>query len=141
MNINIFSRLKLCFLFLFCFITTGCATLFYGPTQEISVETFPEGATVAVDDTEIQTPGKLVLPRDKEYSVKVTKPGYKTVSVKVSKVMNNPIGYILMPGGFVLWGVDAATGSNWHLEPETLKIELQKENFVDVEQPGWLFSQ
>jgi len=77
---------------------SGCATLFHGPYQEVSVESNPPGATATIvptlsergtnflDPTKqytVTTPATVRLRRDNSYRVDLQKSGYKLASTKV----------------------------------------------------------
>lgn len=113
--------------------TSGCATIVSGTTQDVSVSSNPAGADVQI----LQSPGGpaavvaagrapmgTTLPRDHEYIVVVSAPGYQEVRVKISKTFNmwvlgNLCCTVLLGGA-----IDLITGAFWKLEPNSIMVNL-----------------
>lgn len=111
-----------------CFGFTGCASIINGTRQEISVSTNPQDALVSDGETTVKSPCKLSLKRDKDHVLTITKPGFETESVRIVHVMSGAVAGNILAGGFIGWGVDAATGAQWKLEPETIAMSLRPVN-------------
>jgi hypothetical protein len=118
-------RLKLLLLSLSCLGATGCASIIHGTKQELSVSTNPAEATVSDGQTTVRTPGKLTLSRDRDHVLTISKPGYETESVRVVHVISGAVAGNILAGGFIGWGVDAISGAQWRLEPETITVSLR----------------
>lgn len=106
-----------------CTLFPSCATVAHGTRQKILVETQPSGATVSDGRISVVTPGELWLKRGKNHTLTVTKPGYETKTVQISRVFNGtslgniPVGAaigvatgaVICYGPFILPGL--ATGA------------------------------
>jgi hypothetical protein len=57
-------------------LTSGCASLFRGSTQEVRIDSYPPRASGEVDGASIQTPARLVLTRNEPHTVVLRKKGY-----------------------------------------------------------------
>jgi membrane-bound inhibitor of C-type lysozyme len=127
------TRLSLRLLALACAAgsLSACATVTRGTTEAFTVETVPGGATVrttagyACD----ATPCTWKMPRKSEFTVTITKPGYKTVTTQVVHTTSGGgaagmAGNVLI-GGIVGIGVDAATGATQDIKPNPLHVVLE----------------
>jgi len=115
------------------FLQMGCATIVAGRHQDITVMTSPPGATATVEGTSITTPGKFTLRRDSDHIINITKDSYQPQSVKITSAFSGAsgaggaiVGNLLLVGIFmpVLWGIDAASGAQYALYPDTVNITL-----------------
>lgn len=107
-------------------LSTGCATIVNGKTQELSVATVPPGATVMIDGQQtLITPSTVTLRRNKDYVLTFTLEGYQTQIVPVTSVLSGWLFGNLLLGGIIGGGVDAATGAAFTLTPESVTIALQ----------------
>ncbi len=119
---------------MFCalsFMFSGCASIVHGTRQKVPVSTNPPGATVSDGETTIQSPGTLNLKRNQDYILTITKPGFQTETVKITHVISGAVAGNLLAGGFIGWGVDAVSGAQWRLEPETISLNLRPLNDKD----------
>ncbi len=101
-----------CIYFLLCY--SGCATLFAGGNEEISVSSDPDGAKVLVNgQNEGKTPMKFVAKKGKEYSLEIVKSGYESKTYRLT--YSAGAGWIILDilSGLVGIIIDAATG-NWN---------------------------
>jgi hypothetical protein len=64
------------------------------------------------------------LPRDHDYVVLVSSPGYQEVRVKISKTFNLWVLGNLCCGGLIGGAIDLITGAFWKLEPNTVFVNL-----------------
>jgi streptogramin lyase len=69
-------------------ITGGCATLVCGPSQKVTVESSPPGATVRVGDQTVVTPATVVLPRGSWCTLRAAKEGYYDTATELRPVEN-----------------------------------------------------
>src|SRR5260221_7392943 len=117
-------RVALALFCISCTLTTSCATIINGPKETISVSSDPPGAEVN-DGMEIQTtPTQFALNRNRDYLLTISKPGYKTETVKIVHVVSGWVAGNLISFGMIGAGVDAASGSIWKLEPDTIVVTL-----------------
>lgn len=91
----------------------GCATLIRSDTQKMKFETEPPGAAVSVGGKHYGTPAVVELKRKQEYTVTVSKEGFRTVTFQMRA---NWDGVSLLswalPGGSVWLAIDAASGAD-----------------------------
>jgi hypothetical protein len=74
---------------------TGCATLFSGSSEDVSLTSEPQGAKILVNGiNEGKTPATLHFKKGKEYSIEFVKDGYESKSVR--------LGYSLGAGWLIL---------------------------------------
>jgi len=105
----------------------GCATIINGTTQKIPVSSEPSGANCVVvgDTTKYTTPCQVELARKSDHVLKLEKEGYEPATVEIKHVLSGAVAGNILLGGLIGWGVDAATGSQNRLIPETVHISLK----------------
>jgi hypothetical protein len=108
----------------------GCATVVKGTSQNISVDTNPQGATCTVtrNGSQIavvqQTPGKVEVGRDKgALVVACTKAEMAPASQTVDAKFNGATFGNILLGGVVGAVVDASTGANYSY-PEQISVDF-----------------
>lgn len=112
----------------------ACATITRGTTQAFEVKTTPGGAEVQTSNGLYCKTTPCVFPnvaRNSNFTVTITKPGYKTVTTNVTNENRgggtaNLAGNILV-GGLIGIGVDASNGSLQDLVPNPLEVVLEPE--------------
>lgn len=117
-----------CLFILALFLSSyGCATIINGTTQKIPVSSDPSGAncTVVGDNTKYTTPCQVELARKTDHVLKLEKEGYDPATVEIKHVLSGAVAGNILLGGLIGWGVDAATGSQNRLIPETVHISLK----------------
>lgn len=107
------------------FMSTSCATLFCGNTDEVVITTSPSDALVSVNGIPRgYTPLTLELEKGDSYSIRIEKEGYQdgyaTISDKVGA------GWVVLDvfAGLVPLIIDAVTGSWSGLEPDNISLAL-----------------
>ena len=115
------------FAFAILFSSYGCATIINGTTQKIPVSTDPSGATCAVvgDTSKYTTPCQVELARKSDHVLKLEKEGYEPATVEIKHVLSGAVAGNILLGGLIGWGVDAATGAQNRLIPETVHVTLK----------------
>ncbi len=104
-------------------LLTGCATIFNGTRQEISVTSEPPGASVFVNNVSFgQTPTVIDLKRSEKYTVLLELHGFKPFEMTFGRKLNT-FFYVNIP--VVGWAVDALSGSMYKLTPEEVKAVLE----------------
>jgi hypothetical protein len=107
-------------------LTSGCATIVKGTTQDIPVASDPAGARIAVDGMPMgTTPGKVTLKRKQSHMVSLEKEGYEVENVAVTNSMGGAVAGNIIAGGLIGWGVDAMSGSQYNLHPDTINVRLR----------------
>jgi uncharacterized protein YceK len=105
--------------------TSGCASIVNGSNQHVSLTSNPSKATVSIDgQTEVTTPATVNLARKRDHSLLFSKEGYEDKQVTVMHVLSAAVAGNIIAGGLIGWGVDAATGAQYKLVPETVHVEL-----------------
>ena len=114
-------------LMIFVLSITGCASITCGPNQRVPVSTNPPGATVMVDgEGSHKTPTTIKLRRKTDHNLIFVKEGYETEHVLLMHVISGAVAGNILLGGLIGWGVDAMTGAQFKLVPESVHVEMQK---------------
>jgi hypothetical protein len=116
----------------------GCATIFEGTSQSVTISTDPPGADCTVDRAGSRvgqvnpTPGSIHIDKSKnDLSVLCKHTGYQPATVAQSaKFQATTFGNILF-GGLVGVVVDAASGANFEY-PKDVKLTLAPNPVVDT---------
>jgi PEGA domain len=111
----------------------ACATVTRGSSTAWEVNTTPPGATVRTSNGMIceSTPCSITMSRKAEFSATISKPGYKSVDMKVTTKIATAggagmAGNVLL-GGLIGAGVDVATGAMNDLTPNPVNIVMEKD--------------
>ena len=106
-----------------CF--SGCATVFTGSYDNISIESRPAGAQILVNGVERGTTPASVRVRRNLTSADITVrfDGYETRTFRLEQEFN-PVS-VLNLFNPLFWGIDAATGSMLRYRPHFYEINLQ----------------
>jgi len=109
-------------------ILSGCATIFSGSREEISLESEPAGATVLVNGEEQgTTPMVINAKKGRKYKIQFLKEGYVTEHLKL--LYSIGAGWLVLDifTGILGIAIDAGTG-NWNIfENDNYKVVLKKE--------------
>lgn len=119
-----------------CGLFTSCGSIVNGTTQKVTVTSDPAGATVSNGEVSMITPATFELKRKRPYIFSVSKPGFKTETAKVERVISGAVAanILLGYGGLIGWGVDAISGGQWRLAPENLHVSLRPEAPMQIAQ-------
>ena len=119
----------------------ACATVTRGTEEAFTVETVPSGAVVrtSIGFNCDQTPCVWRIKRNSNFTVTITKPGYKTVNTEVSHTTSGAgaagmAGNVLI-GGVIGIGVDAVTGASQDLKPNPLHVVLESDTAAVASAP------
>ena len=105
---------------------TSCATIINGTTQRIPVDSNPQGATVCVNgNVEGCTPTTIEVKRKRDHLLTLSKEGYQTESFQLQHVLSGAVAGNLVAGGFIGWGVDACSGGQYRIVPETVYVDMK----------------
>ena len=111
-------------------LLAGCATVTRGVDSQIQVRSEPAGAEVRTSLSQTcTTPCTLKVSRKDEFSVLISKDGFKPVEVEVKNRIAGEgaagfAGNVLI-GGVVGMGVDAATGATLEHYPNPIDVTLE----------------
>jgi hypothetical protein len=107
-------------------LVSGCATVVKGTTQVIPINSDPTGAEVLVNNNMLGiTPTEIKLKRKNDHQVIIRKEGYSTVTMPVLKSVGGAVWGNVLAGGLIGWGVDATSGAQYNLSPETIFVTLR----------------
>lgn len=116
---------------LFVFCGGGCATIINGTTQEVAVSSDPPGAAVDIDgQQQLTTPFSAELERKRDHVLTFTMPGYETQQVVLNHTVSGAVAGNILAGGLIGWGVDAASGAQYKLVPDTVAVSLRPEGYA-----------
>lgn len=113
---------------------SACATITRGTTEAFAIQTTPGGAKVVTSLGLMCEPTPCVIPkvkRESDFTVTITKEGYKTVTTNVSHQTAGG-GGAAMAGNVLLGGVvgalvDGNNGATQELVPNPLVVVLEPE--------------
>jgi hypothetical protein len=125
--------MRIIFLAAICAALGGCASVTRGTTENISISTTPSGAQADIAGLEVPTscvtPCVVVAKRNADLAVTISKPGYETEIIPLSKDIstNGGVGFAgnLLLGGIIGMGVDAATGAATDHKPNPLIVTMR----------------
>lgn len=123
--------MKFFLLILLVALGSGCASIINGTTQKIPVTVDPENATVTAvgGDKSVNgtAPCTLELKRKHPQVLTISAPGYQAQTVQLQPVLSGAVAGNILAGGLIGWGVDAASGADSKLVPETVVVKLEPE--------------
>ncbi len=111
----------------------GCASVTRGTTENISISSTPAGAMAELsgldNPTSCVTPCVVVAKRSADITVTVTKEGFETQVIPLTKEIpgSGAAGFAgnILAGGLIGMGVDAATGAAQDHKPNPVIVTLQ----------------
>ena len=103
----------------------GCASIVKGTTQAIPVSSSPSRASVYLDGNKVgQTPLSVEVKRKRDHLMTIEKPGYQNESIAITRNVGGAVFGNILAGGFIGWGVDAMSGAQYNLTPQTISVTL-----------------
>jgi hypothetical protein len=112
----------------------GCASVTRGTTEDVTVQSEPSGAVVRTtkEYSCAATPCVMKVKRKDEFTVMLSKQGYKETHIDVVTRMSGAggaglAGNILI-GGLIGVGVDAATGATLDHYPNPVFVVMQPDD-------------
>lgn len=117
-------------------LSSGCATIVNTPHQSVPITSSPQGAKVVVDGSQsYTTPAEVKLERKRDHTLIFSKEGYEDLTFVIKHGVSGAVAGNILLGGLIGWGVDAATGAQFKLIPETVNVTLaRKGDELAVEQ-------
>ena len=118
------------------FLSPGCAAIFCGSEDAVSIGPVSRDTTVLLDGEELAVPPdeplEIELSRSTHHVVRLERKGYHPVEMTVRRVQN-PVTQVdaafmipfLVPG-LVAIAIDNSVGASWNLMPETVEVEMKK---------------
>ena len=114
-------------------LSSSCATIMTGKTQEVTFDSEPQGAEVAVNGRVIgKTPTTIQLDKKKDQTVSFKLEGYKTQTRTLETKVNAWFMGNIVLGGFIGSTTDGITGGMHEYSPNQYYITLSKYNNVST---------
>ncbi len=103
-------------------LSSSCATIFHGTSQQVSIDSDPPGANVRMGPFTGKTPMTVTLSKGHEYPIQVTKDGYQEQVTSLQKGFDGlaALNLIFIPG----WIIDIASGAAFEYDPDTYSVTL-----------------
>lgn len=116
----------------FCLFFSGCATVIKGTNQSIPIASEPSGAAVYADGNRVgTTPTSVELTRKHSHVITLEMRGYESENITLKPSMGGAVAGNIIAGGLIGWGVDATTGAQYNLHPESVSVKLRSK--IDAE--------
>jgi hypothetical protein len=104
---------------------SACGALFNGGPANVLVSSNPAGAEVWIDGTNRGiTPATLQLAKDKSHTLTLRRSGYTDQTVVINRKLSATYLILDILGGLVPVIVDAATGSWYVLDTNTVNVNM-----------------
>lgn len=118
---------------------SGCATLFSGTTQPITINTQPPGASLSMNGLYVGvTPVSTVVNRGKDLQLLLQRPGFANKTVVISKDFNTVA--VLNLFSPLCWAIDIVSGAAWRFDNSTLLVVMDPAQAwpqSGAPAPGW----
>jgi len=106
-------------------LLSSCASIINGPDQRVTILSQPAGADITINGQEAgKTPATFMLVRSKNHEVSLSREGYHIETVNVKRSLSPVAVLYFLPGGFVSFGIDAASGAQYAF-PDRLDVLLK----------------
>lgn len=103
----------------------ACATIMHGSSQEVSINSQPTGATVAVDGQPAGvTPVVSHLRRKDTHRITVTMDGYQPFELATTRSTSGWVWGNIVFGGLIGLAVDAISGGLYNVKPDQVQAQL-----------------
>jgi len=120
------ARFAIILLSLLVSLSGGCASIIHGTGQDIPIASTPSGASVKVDGVPAgRTPTTAHVKRGNDHVVSIGKNGYETEDLSLTRHIGGAVFGNILVGGLIGWGVDAITGAQYNLRPNTINVWLR----------------
>ena len=104
---------------------TGCASITTGRFQRVSIDSYPQDATVTISSGHRGvTPCSFDLQRNKNHVINISKKGHRTAQIMMRKTLCGSLAGNILIGGVIGIGIDAMTGACFKLLPENVYVDL-----------------
>ena len=113
----------------------GCATLFTGTSEDISINSIPGGATIVVERGNIvvfegTTPTLAKLRRGKDYKITLSLEGYKPKTIHLPKGGISKAAFLNLLS-IPMWGIDFLTGALYRFDNKLINVTLKESSSLD----------
>ncbi len=112
-------------IFIASIVSTACATIMHGSSQDVGITSNPTRAIVAIDNQNAgHTPFVARLSRREAHVVRISAEGYEPAELTLTRHTSNWVWGNIIFGGLVGVAVDAISGGLYKLSPEQLAASL-----------------
>jgi hypothetical protein len=106
-------------------LLTGCATVFKGTDQVLTITSDPDGATVRIDGKPVGvTPLSTKVKKNSADSIMIEKDGFRTETMPLDKKFD---GVTLLSIFWDLGTTDFVTGAAYEYQPSTYHFKMKKD--------------
>lgn len=106
-------------------LLTGCATVFKGTDQVLTITSDPDGATVRIDGKPVGvTPLSTKVKKNSADSIMIEKDGFRTETMPLDKKFD---GVTLLSFFWDLGTTDFVTGAAYEYQPSTYHFKMKKD--------------
>jgi hypothetical protein len=106
-------------------LMTGCATVFKGTDQVLTITSDPDGATVRIDGKPVGvTPLSTKVKKNSADSIMIEKDGFRTETMPLDKKFD---GVTLLSIFWDLGTTDFVTGAAYEYQPSTYHFKMKKD--------------
>ena len=115
----------------------GCATIFTGTTEEISITSEPSGASISLRPTggSAVTPANLTLSKKNTYIVRARLACFEEETAQIDNQIHPLFFGNILIGGLIGLLIDVGGGGGFDLEPEQIHFQLKKLPDCPAEEP------
>jgi len=110
---------------------SGCCTMYYGTSDEISIVTDPPGAQVTIGPHKVTTPAKIDLDRSFSYIAQIRMEGYEPEDIPIFSIKNNTSGgffsnvaWSIFLIGIPFFFIDSAADSHRKFSRKEIRVTL-----------------
>lgn len=109
-------------------LSSSCATIMQGTTQELSISSNPSSALVTDNGLQLgKTPLVADLKRKGNHSIKIELEGYQPYEVVLARKTSGWVFGNIIFGGIPGLIIDVLTGGLYVLKPEEIQAELRNQ--------------
>ncbi|MFC1654865.1 hypothetical protein ACFL2F_03575 [Myxococcota bacterium] len=110
---------------------SGCCTMYYGTTDEVSIVTDPPGAQVTIGPHRVTTPAKIDLDRSFSYVAQIRMEGYQPEDIPIVSIKSTTSGgffsnvaWSIFLIGIPFFFIDSAADSHRKFSREEIRVTL-----------------
>ena len=105
--------------------SVGCATIFTGTSDSVTIQSEPSGAKIFVDGVYSgKTTVSISMKRNQDHHILIKKEGYEDATTTVTRSLN--VVSILNLTSILCWVVDVVTGAMWKFDQHGISVTLDK---------------
>ena len=114
-------------------LTSACASIMQGTTQQVSLASSPTGASITVNGRPLGvTPAAIDLKRKDNHTVRIELSGYQPYEIALTRSVSGWVWGNIVFGGLPGLAIDAITGGLYKLSPEQITATLVADGAPEV---------